>query len=203
MLKHLRPALAFTVMMTVLTGIVYPLAMTGVSQLLFPEQSAGSLIEKDGKVIGSKLIGQNFRSEKYFHGRPSATSAQDPSDATKTVPAPYNAANSSGSNMGPTNQALIDGVKAVATQLHAKDDRSAIPVDLVTSSGSGLDPHMTPAAAQFQIPRVAKARNLPESEIAALVAKYKESRLFGLIGEKRVNVLMLNVALDALSQGQI
>jgi K+-transporting ATPase ATPase C chain len=201
MLNQLRPAIAFTLLMTLFTGIAYPFAMTGLSQMLFPHQANGSLIERDGKVIGSSLIGQNFTSDKYFHGRPSATTATDPNDATKTIPAPYNAANSSGSNLGPTSQALIDGVKATAQQLHA-ENTAPIPVDLVTASGSGLDPHITPAAAQFQIPRVAKARNLSESAVASLLQKIAEPRIWGVFGEPVVNVLTLNLALDDMEQAK-
>lgn len=199
MLKQIRPAIVFLVLMTLLTGIVYPFAMTGLSQLLFPAQANGSLIEKDGKLIGSSLIGQTFTSAKYFHSRPSATTAADPNDATKTVPAPYNAANSSGSNLGPTSQVLIDGVKAAAQQLKTENDKP-IPVDLVTASGSGLDPHITPAAAQFQISRVATARNLSEDKVAALVKKFIKGRTLGIFGEPVVNVLKLNLALDDLAQ---
>lgn len=200
MLKQIRPAIVMIVLMTILTGIAYPLAMTGLSQILFHAQANGSLIGRNGKVIGSRLIGQTFTSDKYFHGRPSATTAIDPNDATKTIPAPYNAANSGGSNLGPTSQALIDGVKAAAQQLHA-ENIAPIPVDLVTASGSGLDPHITPAAARFQIPRVAKARNIPETKVAALVEKYTEFRALGVFGEPVVNVLELNLALDQMAQG--
>jgi len=197
MISQIRPAILMIVVMTVITGLIYPLGMTGIAQLVFPRQANGSLVEKDGKVIGSALIGQNFESEKYFHGRPSATSDTDPNDATKTISAPYNAASSSGSNLGPTSQALIDRVKDDAAKL--KDENPApIPVDLVTSSGSGLDPDITPAAAAFQAQRVAKARNLPLERVQALVESYTEGRTLGILGEKRVNVLKLNLALDAL-----
>jgi K+-transporting ATPase ATPase C chain len=195
MLNQIRPAIVFTILMTLLTGVIYPFAMTGISQLLFHKQAEGSLIEQNGKMIGSILIGQSFTSDKYFHGRPSATTTTDPKDASKTIPAPYNAANSSGSNLGPTSQALVDGIKAVAEPLHVENSKP-IPVDLVTASGSGLDPHITPAAAQFQITRVAKARGLPEAKVAALVADYTESRALGVFGEPVVNVLKLNLALD-------
>jgi K+-transporting ATPase ATPase C chain len=187
--------------MTVLTGFLYPFAITGLSQFLFPHQAGGSLIEKDGKLIGSSLIGQSFAEDKYFHSRPSATTATDPNDATKTVSVPYNAANSGGSNLGPTSQTLVDGVKAAAQQLQAENNKP-IPVDLVTASGSGLDPHITPAAAQFQIPRVAKARGLPEPDVAALVEKVTQGRALGVFGEPVVNVLELNLALDDRTQGQ-
>jgi K+-transporting ATPase ATPase C chain len=196
MLRQIRPAIVLIVLMTVLTGLAYPLFMTGLAQLLFPHQAAGSLIEKDGKVIGSELIGQNFTDEKYFHGRPSATTDTDPNDATKTVPAPYNAGNSGGSNAGPTAKSLIERVQGDVETLKKEKD-GPVPVDMVTTSASGLDPHITPAAAEFQVPRVAKARDLPEERVRALVAEATEDRVLGVIGEKRVNVLKLNLALDA------
>jgi K+-transporting ATPase ATPase C chain len=195
MFKQIRPAIIFLLLMTVLTGIIYPFALTGLAQTLFPYQANGSLIERNGNVVGSKLIGQNFTSDKYFHGRPSATTATDPNDATKTVPAPYNAANSGGSNLGPTSQALMDGVKANAQALHA-DNSLPIPVDLVTASGSGLDPDISPAAAQFQIARVAKARNIQEALLRELVDAFTTPRVFGILGEPVVNVMQLNLALD-------
>jgi potassium-transporting ATPase KdpC subunit len=199
MIREIRPAVTMIVVMTVLTGLVYPLGMTGIAQVIFPHQANGSLIEKDGHVIGSALIGQKFADEKYFHGRPSATTEPDPKDPSKTVPVPYAADNSVGSNLGPTSQALIDGVKANAGDL-AKDNPTApIPVDLVTNSASGLDPDITPAAAEFQVARVAKARSLPANKVQALVAANTEGRWLGILGEKRVNVLKLNLALDALS----
>ncbi len=179
-------------------GLVYPLAMTGIAGVIFPKQAQGSLIEKDGKVIGSALIGQAFVSDKYFHGRPSATNAPDPKDATKTVDAPYNAANSMGSNLGPTSKALADRIKGDVDTLKKENPAAAIPVDLVTTSGSGLDPDISPAAALFQVPRVAKARGLPEPRLRALVEAQTEGRTLGLLGEPRVNVLKLNLALDAL-----
>jgi K+-transporting ATPase ATPase C chain len=196
MLRQIRPAIVLIVLMTALTGLAYPLFMTGVAQVLFPRQAAGSLIEKDGKVIGSELIGQNFTDAKYFHGRPSATADTDPNDATKTVPAPYNAGNSGGSNAGPTSKALIERVQGDADKLK-QENKAPIPVDLVTTSASGLDPDITPAAAEFQVPRVAKARNLPEQRVRALVAEATQDRFLGILGEKRVNVLKLNLALDA------
>jgi K+-transporting ATPase ATPase C chain len=196
MLSQIRPAIVLIVLMTVLTGLVYPLAMTGLAQVLFPHQAAGSLIEKDGKVIGSELIGQNFTDAKYFHGRPSATTDTDPNDSTKTVPAPYNAGNSGGSNAGPTSKSLIERVQGDVDTLK-KENGGSIPVDLVTTSASGLDPNITPAAAEFQVARVAKARNLPEERVRALVADATEDRFLGILGEKRVNVLKLNLALDA------
>jgi len=198
MLSEIRPAIVMVVAFTILTGIAYPLAMTGIAQVLFSSQANGSLIERDGKVVGSALIGQTFVDDKYFHGRPSATTDTDPNDATKTVPAPYNAQNSSGSNLGPTSKALVDRVTEDAAKLKAENGKP-IPVDLVTTSGSGLDPDITPAAAGFQIPRVAKARSLPESALADLVAQHTDGRTFGVIGEPRVNVLALNLALDKLA----
>ena len=198
MLRQIRPAIMMIIVMTLVTGLVYPLGMTGITQLVFPHQANGSLIEKDGKVIGSELIGQNFTGDKYFHPRPSATTEPDPNDATKTVPAPYAADNSSGSNLGPTSQALVDRVKDDAEKLKAENPSTPIPVDLVTTSGSGLDPDITPAAAEFQVPRVAKARNLSQEKVRALVADTTQDRFLGVLGEKRVNVLKLNLALDQL-----
>ncbi|MDR3519041.1 MAG: K(+)-transporting ATPase subunit C [Azospirillaceae bacterium] len=198
MLKQLRPALLMTVAFTLLCGLVYPLAITGIAKAVFPFQANGSLIEQNGVVIGSALIGQNFTSDKYFHGRPSATTDTDPNDATKTIAAPYNASNSSGSNLGPLSKALSDRLKDDTDKLHAESS-VAIPVDLVTTSASGLDPHITPAAALYQVARVAKARGLPELRLRELVAANVENRLFGLIGEPVVNVLRLNIALDRLA----
>ena len=201
MLKHIRPALVMIVAMTVITGILYPLGMTGLGQVLFPHQANGSLIEKDGKVIGSTLIGQVFTADKYFHGRPSATTAPDPQDSTKTVSAPYNAANSGGANLGPTNKALADRVKEDVDKLKAENSSMPVPIDLVTTSGSGLDPHISPEAALFQVPRVAKARNLPEDRVRQLVQDHVEGRTLGIFGEPRVNVLQLNLDLDKVSAG--
>src|ERR1700728_2419058 len=196
MLQHIRPAIVMIVGMTIITGLAYPLGMTGISQVLFHHQANGSLIERDGKIIGSTLIGQNFTSEKYFHPRPSATTDTDPNDATKTIPAPYNAANSSGSNLGPTSQALVDRVKDDAAKLAAENPGTPVPVDLVTTSASGLDADISPAAALFQVPRVAKARGLSEERVRQLVEAHTVGRLAGLIGEPHVNVLQLNLALD-------
>jgi K+-transporting ATPase ATPase C chain len=184
------------VLMTLLTGVAYPLAMTGAARLLMPAEAQGSLIERDGKVVGSALIGQNFTSERYFHGRPSATTDTDPNDASKTVAAPYNAANSAGSNLAPTSKALVDRVKDDVARLGGGPS-APVPADLVTTSASGLDPDISPASATLQIARVAKARGVPESEVQRLVAQHTEYRLFGVLGEPRVNVLQLNLALDA------
>ena len=196
MLRQIRPAIVLIVVMTVLTGLVYPLFITGVAGALFPRQAAGSLIERDGKVIGSALIGQEFKGDQYFHGRPSATTAPDPADSSKSVPAPYNAANSGGSNLGPTSKALADRVKADVDNLKAENPSMPVPVDLVTTSASGLDPDISPEAASFQVPRVARARNMPEDKVRDLVAQNTKGRLAGIIGELRVNVLALNLALD-------
>jgi K+-transporting ATPase ATPase C chain len=197
MLKQIRPAIVMIVAMTVITGLIYPLGMTGIAQVLFPRQANGSLVEKDGKVIGSTLIGQNFADDKYFHGRPSATTEPDPKDPTKTVAVPYAADNSAGSNLGPTAQPLVDRVKDDAAKLHEENPSAPVPVDLVTTSASGLDPDITPAGALFQVPRVAKARGLAEDRVRQLVAANTEDRVFGVIGEPHVNVLKLNLALDA------
>jgi potassium-transporting ATPase KdpC subunit len=197
MLKEIRPAIVMIVAMTVITGLIYPLGMTGIAQLVFPHQANGSLIEKGGKVIGSELIGQNFTDDKYFHGRPSATTEPDPKDATKTIPVPYAADNSSGSNAGPTSKALIDRVTEDAGKLHAENPSMPVPVDLVTTSASGLDPDITPAGALFQVPRIAKARSMSEDQVRRLVADHTLERFLGVIGEPRVNVLKLNLALDA------
>jgi potassium-transporting ATPase KdpC subunit len=197
MVQHLRPAIVMMLVMTVITGLVYPLGITGIAQLIFPDQANGSLIEKNGQVIGSALIGQDFASDKYFHGRPSATSEPDPKDPSKTVPAPYAADNSTGSNLGPTSRTLIDVVKARTAKLQAENPGVPVPIDLVTSSASGLDPDITPAGALFQVPRVAKARGLPGAVIRKLVFDHIHGRFLGFIGEATVNVLALNLALDA------
>ncbi|MBB5046257.1 K+-transporting ATPase ATPase C chain [Rhodopseudomonas rhenobacensis] len=197
MLKEIRPAIVLLLALTLLTGLAYPLAMTALAGVIFPKQAQGSLIEKDGQVIGSALIGQQFTEDKYFHGRPSATTAADPEDSSKTVSAPYNAVNSAGSNLGPTNKVLIDRVTADVDRLKAENPSAPVPVDLVTTSASGLDPDISPEAALFQVPRVAKARGLSEQRLQQLVRDHSQGRLAGLLGEPRVNVLALNLALDA------
>lgn len=199
MLREIRPAIVLLLALTAITGLAYPLAMTAIAGTLFPAQAQGSLIEKDGKVIGSALIGQEFKGDKYFHGRPSATLAPDPNDSTKTVSVPYNAANSGGSNLGPTSKALADRLKEDVDKLRGENPNAAVPVDLVTTSASGLDPNISPEAAQFQVARVAKARNLPEDQVRQLVTASTEGRLLGLLGEPRVNVLALNLALDRMA----
>jgi K+-transporting ATPase ATPase C chain len=199
MLREIRPAIVLLLVLTAITGLAYPLAMTAIAGAIFPAQAQGSLVEKDGKVVGSALIGQEFKDDKYFHGRPSATLAPDPNDSTKTVSAPYNAANSGGSNLGPTSKALADRLKEDVDKLKAENPNAAVPVDLVTTSASGLDPDISPEAAQFQIPRIAKARNMPEDAVKQLVASNVQGRLLGLLGEPRVNVLALNLALDRAS----
>src|SRR5215468_8519353 len=199
MLREIRPAIILLLALTAITGLAYPLAMTAAAGVIFPKQAQGSLIEKDGKVVGSALIGQEFASDRYFHGRPSATLAPDPNDASKSVPAPYNAANSGASNLGPTNKALIERVQADVEKLKQENPSAAVPIDLVTTSGGGLDPHISPAAALFQVPRVAKARNMPEDRVRQLVEQHIEGRTLGFLGEPRVNVLALNLALDGAS----
>lgn len=199
MLREIRPAIVLLLVLTAITGLAYPLAMTAIASAIFPAQANGSLIEKDGKVIGSALIGQEFKDDKYFHGRLSATLAPDPNDSTKTVSAPYNAANSGGSNLGPTSKALADRLKEDVDKLKAENPNAAVPVDLVTTSASGLDPDISPAAAQFQVPRIAKARNMPEDAVKQLVASNVQGRFLGLLGEPRVNVLALNLALDRIA----
>ena len=196
MLREIRPALVLLVALTLITGLAYPLAMTGIAGTIFPGQAQGSLIEKNGKVIGSSLIGQVFTEDKYFHGRPSATTGPDPQDSSKTTAAPYNASNSGGSNLGPTSKALVDRVKEDVEKAKAENSSASVPVDLVTTSGSGLDPHITPESALFQVPRVAKARSMSEDQVKRLVQENTEGRLAGLLGEPRVNVLALNLALD-------
>ena len=198
MLKEIRPAIVLLLALAVITGLIYPLAMTGIAQSLFPHQANGSLIERNGQVIGSELIGQQFTDAKYFHGRPSATTAPDPADATKSVAAPYNAANSMGSNLGPTSKALAERIGQDVATLRKENPSAAVPVDLVTTSGSGLDPDISPAAARFQAPRVAAARGLPEAAVVALISQQVEGRSLGVLGEARVNVLKLNLALDRM-----
>ena len=197
MLREIRPAIVLVVALTLITGLVYPLAMTGLAKVVFGERAHGSLIERNGVVVGSSLIGQEFKDDKYFHGRPSATTAPDPADSTKSIPAPYNGANSGGSNLGPTSKALSDRVQADVEALKKENPSMPVPADLVTSSGSGLDPDISPAAAQFQIPRVAKARKIAANDLQKLVDAQTTQRQFGILGEPRVNVLELNRALDA------
>jgi potassium-transporting ATPase KdpC subunit len=196
MLREIRPAIVLVVALALMTGLIYPLAMTALAQVLFPHQSNGSLIEQNGKIVGSALIGQQFSGAGYFHGRPSATTAADPSDASKTMPAPYNAANSVGSNLGPTNKALVERVKADVKKLKEENPKGTIAIDMVTTSGGGLDPHITPDAAIFQAPRVAMARGLPQARVLQLIGEHIDGRMLGFIGEPRVNVLALNMALD-------
>jgi len=197
MLREIRPAITILIVLTLTTGLGYPLVLTAIAGLIFPKQARGSLIERNGKVVGSALIGQQFTSNKYFHGRPSATTAPDPADATKTVSAPYNAANSGGSNLGPTSQALNDRIKDDVSKLKAENPAAAVPIDLVTTSGSGLDPDISPEGALFQVPRIAKVRNMPEDRVRQLVTDHTQNRFVGLLGEPSVNVLALNLALDA------
>lgn len=201
MLKEIRPAIVFLIALTIITGLLYPLAITGIAGAIFPAQAQGSLItDSSGRVIGSSLIGQSFTSDKYFHGRPSATLGPDPADATKTTLVPYNAVNSMGSNLGPTSKALSDRVKASFAQLKAENPDAPVPVDLVTTSASGLDPDISPDAALFEVPRVAKARGLAEDQVRQLVAEHTEGRTLWLLGEPHVNVLLLNLALDKLAK---
>ena len=198
MLQHLRPALAMILAFTALTGIAYPMALTGVAQVMAPAAANGSLVVKDGKIIGSSLVGQAFSSERYFRPRPSATSAADPADSSKTVDAPYNAAASAGSNLGPITQKLLDRVKGDIASLRSADVTGPVPVDAVTASASGLDPDVTPEAAYMQVPRVANARGMQEARLRQLVLAHIEGRALGIFGEPHVNVLALNLALDAL-----
>jgi potassium-transporting ATPase KdpC subunit len=200
MLREIRPAIILLVMLTLITGLAYPLAMTEIAGSMFPRQAQGSLIERDGKVVGSALIGQEFKEDRYFHGRPSATTAPDPADSSKSVPAPYNAANSGGSNLGPTSKALSDRIKEDVDKLKVENPSAQVPIDLVTTSGSGLDPDISPEGALFQVPRVAKARGMPEERVKQLVTENTSGRLVGLFGEPRVNVLALNLALDAAAR---
>jgi potassium-transporting ATPase KdpC subunit len=199
MLKEIRPAILMLIVLTVITGLIYPLAMTGVAVTLFPDKAEGSLIERDGKVVGSSLIGQEFKSERYFHGRPSVTTGPDPADPSKSVVQPYNAANSMGSNLGPTNKALAARVAADVDRLKQENPNMPVPIDLVTTTGSGLDPDISPEAAFFQVPRIAKARSLPEERLRQLVEAHIQRRVLGVLGEPRVNVLLLNLALDQMA----
>ena len=201
MWRELRPAIVVLVALTAITGLIYPLAITGIAELLFPNQAQGSLVERNGRIIGSVLIGQNFTSDKYFHGRPSVTTAPDPNDASKTVAAPYNAANSGGSNLAPSNKALIDRVQGDIDKLKQENPTTPVPADLVTTSASGLDPDMSPEAALFQGSRGARARNLTENRVRQIVIDHIEDRFIGVLGDPRVNVLKLNLALDDLSAG--
>jgi K+-transporting ATPase ATPase C chain len=198
MLQHIRPAIVLLVLMSALTGLVYPLAVTGIAQIAFPRQANGSLIEKNGAVVGSALIGQNFKTDRYFHPRPSATTDTDPNDSSKTIDAPYNAANSSGSNLGPTSQKLVDRVKASVAAWRTTAGSGPVPADAITTSGSGLDPDISPENAFAQVPAVASVRGLDEGQVRALVESSIERPSFGWIGEPRVNVLQLNLALDQL-----
>jgi len=197
MLKEIRPAIVLIIAFTFIIGLAYPFVMTGIARVAFPYQAQGSLLERDGKVVGSALVGQEFTSDRYFHGRPSATVALDANDSTKTVPAPYNAANSGGSNLGPTSKALIERVQGDVEKLKKENPIASVPTDLVTTSGSGLDPHISPTAALFQVPRVAKARNMSEDRVRQLVQQHTEPRVLGLLGDPRVNVLALNLVLDS------
>jgi K+-transporting ATPase ATPase C chain len=199
MLREIRPAIVLIIALTLITGLAYPFVITGIAEVVFPYQAHGSLVERDGKVVGSAFIGQEFTSERYFHGRPSATTTPDPNDSTKTVPAPYNAANSGGSNLGPTNKSLIERVQGDIEKLKQENPSAQVPIDLVTTSGSGLDPDISPDAAYFQVPRVAKARKLSEDRVRQLVNDNIAARFAGFIGEPRVNVLALNLALDRMA----
>lgn len=200
MMQHVRPAIVMMIAMTVITGLAYPLAMTGIAQIVFPYQANGSLVRVHGKVIGSALIGQEFTSPRYFHPRPSMTTEPDPKDPSKTISVPYAADNSAGSNLGPTSKDLVAAVGARAAVLAKENPGAPIPVDLVTSSASGLDPDITPAAALFQVPMVARARGLPEAEVRNLVLDHVTPRFLGILGEPLVNVLKLNLTLDSLQR---
>jgi K+-transporting ATPase ATPase C chain len=198
MFQYLRPALVMIVGFTLLTGVAYPLAITGFAWVMMHDAALGSLIEKDGKVIGSSLVGQAFAKDGYFHPRPSATTGPDPNDPSKSVDAPYNAASSTGSNLGPITQKLLDRVKGDVDALRAQGVKGPIPVDAVTTSASGLDPDISPENAYLQVPRIAKSRALPEDRVRGLVSSQIEERALGILGEPHVNVLSLNLALDTL-----
>jgi len=197
-MSHLRPALVLLVLFTALTGLAYPFAVMGIAQLVFPAQANGSLVVQDGRIVGSDLIGQAFTSDRYLWPRPSATSAADPTDPAKTVDAPYNAAASTGSNLGPTSSKLADGLTASSEAWRKAGLAQPIPGDAVTTSGSGLDPHISPAFALAQAPRIAAARNVPEGQVRQVIEAATEGRTFGIFGESRVNVLRVNQALDRL-----
>ncbi len=199
MLNEIRPAIMLLIALTLITGLAYPLAMTGIAVTLFPKNAQGSLIERDGKIVGSALIGQEFKSERYFHGRPSVTTGPDPADPAKSVVQPYNAANSMGSNLGPTNKALATRVEEEVNRLKQENPSRPVPIDLVTTSASGLDPDISPEAAFFQVPRIAKARGLSEERLRQLIEAQIEPRVLGVLGEPRVNVLLLNLALDQVT----
>ena len=203
MLSNLRPAIVMIVFFTLLTGVAYPLAITGIAQFAMPDVANGSLVMRDRAVVGSALIGQTFAADRYFQGRPSATSAPDPKDDTKTVDAPYNAANSGGSNLGPTSKKLIDRVTADVATLRTASGAASVPADAVTSSASGLDPHISPAFAALQIKRVAAARRMSEERVRDLVNLHVDQPVLGIIGEARINVLILNLALDAASPPRV
>ena len=196
MLSHLRPAIVMLALFTALTGLAYPLAMTGLIQIAMPRQANGSVVERSNVTIGSALIGQSFVSDRYFHGRPSATSTPDPKDDTKTIDLPYNAANSSGSNLGPLSKKLIDRVNGDVAEFR-KAGVALIPADAVTASASGLDPHISPATAALQVQRVAAARGVTAQQVGAILERRIERPMLGIFGEPRVNVLQLNLALDA------
>jgi potassium-transporting ATPase KdpC subunit len=199
MMNEIRPAIMMLFVLTLITGLAYPLAMTGIAETLFPRNAGGSLIERDGKVVGSALIGQEFKSDRYFHGRPSATLGPDPADPSKSVVQPYNAANSMGSNLGPTNRALATRVEEDLNRLKQENPNMPVPIDLVTTTASGLDPDISPEAAFFQVPRIAKARGLSEERVRQLIEAHIEQRILGVLGEPRVNVLQLNLALDQVT----
>ncbi|PYF02894.1 K+-transporting ATPase ATPase C chain [Rhodopseudomonas faecalis] len=198
MLKQIRPAIVSFTILAAITGLGYPLAITGIAQLVMPEEANGSLIKQNGQVIGSELVGQAFTQDKYFHGRLSATTGPDPQDSSKSVASPYNAANSMGSNLGPTSAALKDRLTADVAAAKKENPSAEVPVDLVTTSSSGLDPHISPDSALFQVPRVAKARGIDEAKLRDLVQSQIEDRDLGIFGERRVNVLKLNLALDRM-----